>query len=235
MMIASLSALVLKILLLLTAFGLHYLTSAMLARRISNSLHYVVIQRLVSAALITVPVVMFATYDPVIVHYSDLSATLLFSVILSAAAIAINSLRRRNALDSAMYPHIRLQAWTPRIVILNAITWMIYLLPYEFALRGSLLTNTLSYFDVWPAFIVNAIVYAIAHLPQGKRETLSAFPFGILLCLVTYFTGNFWSAFIIHSALAISNDFFAVRNNPTMHFTTPLLDTQWRTIKKTLL
>jgi membrane protease YdiL (CAAX protease family) len=195
----------------------------------------VVAQRLAGALLLSMPAVIFATYKPAIVESSRLVPTILFTVSLSAVAVIVNGLRKRSTLDRTMYPHIRSSGWSLSVIVLNTLSWMWYLLPYEFALRGTLLVDSLSVFDLLPAFLLNAVVYSLAHAPQGWRETLSAFPFGILLCFVSYITGNFWSAYIIHVFLAVSNDYFAIRSNPSMHFSTPSFHVLWHSIKKTLL
>jgi membrane protease YdiL (CAAX protease family) len=40
---------------------------------------------------------------------------------------------------------------------------------------------------------------------------------GILLCYITLHTGNIWSAVIIHSSMALSNEWFSLRSHPNMH------------------
>jgi membrane protease YdiL (CAAX protease family) len=87
--------------------------------------------------------------------------------------------------------------------------------------------------DVELAFLLNALIYSLAHAPQGWRETLYALPFGILLCAITSLTGNFWAAYIIHVSLALSNDHFAIKNNPHMRFT-PSFNFSWLSTRKTL-
>jgi membrane protease YdiL (CAAX protease family) len=224
-----------QIILLMVTFGIYFAVGYQLEKFVRNPLYRIIAYRLAGAMLLTLPIIIFTTPKSFVVESSDVYLTILFSLVFSLAAVLVSAFRHRSAFDQMMYPHIRVQSWSPLVVVLNILTWMIYLLPYEFVFRGSLLTNSISIMDLWTAFLLNAFVYSLAHAPQGRREALSAFPFGILLCFVSYITGNFWSAYIIHVFLAISNDLFAIRSNPSMHFTIPSLSTQWHSIKKTLL
>jgi len=45
-------------------------------------------------------------------------------------------------------------------------------------------------------------LYVLIHIFDSKAEILGAIPFGIVLCLFSYFTNNIWAAFIIHSTLS---------------------------------
>jgi membrane protease YdiL (CAAX protease family) len=89
----------------------------------------------------------------------------------------------------------------------------VYLLPYEFLFRGLLLPYSLQRWDFLTAFLVNTLIYTAAHWQQGKREITGAFFMGWITCYVTYFTGNFWSAFVVHLALALSNSYITVARN----------------------
>ena len=71
--------------------------------------------------------------------------------------------------------------------------------------------------SLWPAIALNCILYALAHFYKGPGEILGAIPVGILLCYLTLHTGNIWSAVIIHSTMALSNEWFSIRSHPNMH------------------
>src|SRR5690348_16287245 len=171
-----------QITLLMTTFGIYFIVGHRLVKFVRNPLYRVIAYRLAGAMLLTLPIIIFAAPRLFVVEPSDVYLTILFSFIFSLAAVLVNALRRRSSFDQMMYPHIRLQNWSPLVVVLNILTWMIYLLPYEFVFRGSLLANSISTMNLWIAFLLNAFVYSLAHAPQGWRETLTAFPFGILLC-----------------------------------------------------
>jgi membrane protease YdiL (CAAX protease family) len=64
---------------------------------------------------------------------------------------------------------------------------------------------------LWSAIAVNTSIYALIHLPKGKRETIGAIPLGIVLCLITSYTGTIWAAFWIHCTLALTNEWFSIK------------------------
>lgn len=118
----------------------------------------------------------------------------------------------------AVYPQIRIRIWTPGILLVSCISWILYLVAYEFLLRGFLLSTSVAVMPVWLAIALNCTLYALVHLYKGTRETLGAIPAGILFCLLTLRTGNIWWAVLIHSMMALSNEWFSIRAHPEMNF-----------------
>jgi membrane protease YdiL (CAAX protease family) len=115
-----------------------------------------------------------------------------------------------------MYPQIRNRQWTPGLLTLSGLSWVVFLLGYEFLFRGFLLYASLAVMDVWPAIALNCALYAFAHLYKGPGETFGAIPLGILLCYLTLLTGNIWTAVGIHSVMALSNEWWSIRANKHM-------------------
>jgi membrane protease YdiL (CAAX protease family) len=93
---------------------------------------------------------------------------------------------------------------------ITASGWVLYILGYEFLFRGILWFACYEAFGFWAAIAVNIILYALAHLDKGYFMTIGAVPFGALLCYLTFLTGSFLFAFLIHSWLAVNNLFFPV-------------------------
>ena len=114
------------------------------------------------------------------------------------------------------YPQIRLKIWTPDKLLLNAITWAIYLLGYEFMFRGLLLFSFYEAYGATIAITVNCIAYALVHIPKGKKETFGSIPLGILLSIITLQTGSIFVAFWFHVIMALTNDYFAIKAHPSM-------------------
>jgi len=114
----------------------------------------------------------------------------------------------------ALYPQIRIKYWTPGILALSAISWIIFLLGYEFLFRGFLLYASLEVMDPWAAIALNCSLYAFAHFYKGPGEAFGAIPLGILLCYLTLLTGNIWSALVVHSVMALTNEWMSIRANP---------------------
>ena len=118
----------------------------------------------------------------------------------------------------AVYPQIRIKTWTPSILLVSSLSWILYLVAYEYFFRGFLLTASVAVMTAWQAIALNCLLYALAHLYKGRHETIGSIPVGILLCYLTLFTGNIWSAVAIHSVMALSNEWFSIRAHPGMQF-----------------
>lgn len=118
----------------------------------------------------------------------------------------------------AVYPQIRIEKWSNKIVALSAGSWIAFLIAYEFFFRGFLLFASLTVLDPWPAIALNCSLYGFAHFYKGPGETFGAIAVGVLLCYITLLTGNIWSAVLIHSLMALSNEWFSLRSHPDMKY-----------------
>jgi membrane protease YdiL (CAAX protease family) len=128
----------------------------------------------------------------------------------------VNYFTAGSADNLAMYPQIRVKNWTFPLLIISALSWMTYLFAYEFLFRGFFLFSCLSELgSIW-AIVVNICLYAVVHIPKGKKETLGAIPLGLILCILTLQTGTIWMAFWIHCFLALSNEWFSIKYHPEM-------------------
>ena len=114
----------------------------------------------------------------------------------------------------ALYPQMRILYWTPKILVVSGISWIAFLLGYEFLFRGFLLYASLEVMEPWAAIALNCTIYAFAHFYKGPGEAFGAIPLGVLLCYLTLYTGNIWSAVVIHSVMALSNEWFSIWRNP---------------------
>jgi membrane protease YdiL (CAAX protease family) len=84
---------------------------------------------------------------------------------------------------------------------------LVFLLSYEFFFRGVLFFSVLELYGLVIALIVNTILYVLIHCFDSKNEILGAVPFGIVLCLFSYFTNSIWIAFVIHATLSLVYEF----------------------------
>lgn len=114
------------------------------------------------------------------------------------------------------YPQVRALTWDRRLLAVNGFMWALYLLAYEFLFRGLILISVANVTGWWPAIVVTTAMSTIAHLPKGAKETFGTIPFSIVLCLTVIQTGGIWAAVVVHTILAISNDYWALRYHPEM-------------------
>ena len=79
---------------------------------------------------------------------------------------------------------------------------LLFLLAYEFFFRGVIFFSLLEHFSLWEAIAYNTLLYVLIHAFDSRKELFGAIPFGIVLCLFTYFTQSVWYAFIMHATLS---------------------------------
>lgn len=114
------------------------------------------------------------------------------------------------------YPQIRAKIWTPGMIAISGISWVLFLVGYEFLFRGFVLHASLDIMDPAPAIALNCALYAFAHFYKGPGETFGAIPVGVMVCYLTIVTGNIWCAVILHSLMALSNEWFSLNFHPEM-------------------
>ena len=148
--------------------------------------------------------------------FTNSLSSLFWILIISAFIVPMNLLNARKENNLRMYPQIRYKKWNFGLIFLSAVTWMFFLLAYEFLFRGFLLFSCEKAFGAWPAIAVNVAVYSFVHLPKGRKETIGAIPLGFILCFLTLNTGNIWAAYWIHVVLALSNEWISLAIHPDM-------------------
>jgi len=80
---------------------------------------------------------------------------------------------------------------------------ILFLFSYEFFFRGVIFFSLLQFFDLYISIFITTILYVLIHSFDSKAEILGAIPFGILLCILSYYTNSIWIAFIIHMSLSV--------------------------------
>lgn len=146
------------------------------------------------------------------------SETLFWILGIGLIVIPINFLIAGKPQNLEQYPQIRTPNWSSNTFLVNFVGWFMYLLAYEFLFRGVLFLGSLSMLGLIPAIVLNTAIYSLAHLPKGSKETFGSIPVGILVCFITFKTGNIWASFFIHLTMAFSNEVFAFYRHPEMHY-----------------
>ena len=193
-----------------------------LEKRTDDNVRSVLVQRLSGVFIFGIPSLG-------IVHFifkSDFSSfgttcpelsTFLWILALSAIIIPLNYFNSKTPENLSQYPQIRNSEWSVSLLVLSALSWIAYLLAYEFLFRGFLLFSSVALLGIWPAIFINTGIYSLVHIPKGSKETLGAIPFGIFLSYLAIQTGSFWIAFFAHVVLALSNEWFSLAAHKGMH------------------
>lgn len=189
----------------------------------NNALHQFVLQKTIGFIFMGLFPLLFLTFFlrfPVKYGFGGNIhlQTFYWVVGVSLAIIPINFLIAGKAENLKQYPQIRISTWDKSTFALNFMGWSIYLLAYEYLFRGVLFLGSLPMLGLIPAIVMNVVIYSLAHLPKGIKETLGSIPVGLLICVITYNTGNIWASFFIHLTMAISNELFAFYRHPEMHY-----------------
>lgn len=142
--------------------------------------------------------------------------SVLWWIPMAAVLVFIMYFWSRTEKNLEMYPQMRVGRWTPGLMALSALSWITYLLGYEFLFRGFLLFACLESFGYWPAVILNLCLYSLAHLRKGSGELIGSLVFGFLLCTVTLHLGSAWFAVLAHITMALSNEWFSLQRHPGM-------------------
>lgn len=121
---------------------------------------------------------------------------LLLGVVFISALLAFTLVKKnlKNKAEISQYSHN--QGWIYFIIRI------VFLISYEFFFRGVLLFFFIEINGLILAIIISTSLYVLIHIFDSKAEILGAIPFGIVLCLFSYFTNNIWAAFIIHGTLS---------------------------------
>ncbi len=206
-----------------------YIRSAVIKRKQDSSLHpdnmvSVLLQRTVAVLLFgLIPVILIVIVfrnNPSLYGFEMKNSPVTLIVVLTTAAVVILiswiTSRSKENLDT--YPQIREKEWNISLLVLSALSWIAYLIAYEFMYRGFLLFSCYHAFGTWPAILINTSLYSLTHLVKNKREGVGAFFIGIILCMLVLYIGSLWVAFYIHIIMALSNEWFSIRIHPEIHF-----------------
>ena len=139
------------------------------------------------------------------IDFSWTSTDTKYTLILASLLIPMGAINAKGKEHLAMYPQVRMLHWNPIEYLSNIFSWGLYLIGYEFLFRGILFLGLIPFVGLYPAITINTVLYALAHLYKGKKETLGSIPLGIVLCFITAETGTLWTAFAVHWIMASNN------------------------------
>ena len=143
----------------------------------------------------------------------------LISMGIGLLLAGINYFASRSPKNLEEFPQIRDKTWTGKTVFHNILSWVVYLIGYEFLFRGLLLFPLVPILGFWPAVVIGTVLYSLSHYPKSFREAIGAIPFGILLAFLTWETQSVWPAIFIHICLAVSNSLFSLYHHPEISLT----------------
>jgi membrane protease YdiL (CAAX protease family) len=138
------------------------------------------------------PIHLFSEYEPRPVAIIVLLVTyLIISLITSISA-------SRTGINLNYPPQI-----IPASVLLSyIITRTLFLIVYEFFIRGIVLTILIDFTHSWTSIVLNTILYTLLHAFASKKEIFGTLLFGPILCILTIQFQALWPAITLHLLLA---------------------------------
>ena len=166
--------------------------------------------------LIFIPELTLADYGLTIIP-----ETTIFSLVwilgLCVLVVPLAFFSAKNPKNLVNYPQIRAKSWTKSTLFKSLLGWALYLFGYEFLFRGVLFVPLVEPLGIWAAIAISIALYSATHIPKGLDETIGAIPLGLVLCLLTAASGTIWIAFIVHVAMAWTNNLTALKYHPEIH------------------
>jgi membrane protease YdiL (CAAX protease family) len=145
--------------------------------------------------------------------FANLIPSLHWILGLSAAIIPISVLNIWDLSPHPEKPLNRAMEGSPALHFVSAGLWILYLLGYEFLLRGILFFSCLNEFGLWPAVAVNVLMYAVLHLHKDQKEIIGSLFLGFVFCIATFQTKTIWAAYFTHTILALSYEWASHHSN----------------------
>ncbi|HJW30703.1 MAG TPA: CPBP family intramembrane glutamic endopeptidase [Saprospiraceae bacterium] len=116
-----------------------------------------------------------------------------------------------------IYPELRIRFWRPRIIILSALTWVIYILAYEFFYRGMLLQSLRFHLNDVTSIAACTALYSLTHYWKLNRVTTSSIVYSVLACWVVIRTDSLIAPILAHLSLALSTEWFSIKYHREMY------------------
>ena len=108
-------------------------------------------------------------------------------------------------------PLAKPEKWDAFNMMMNCLSWVVYLAAYEFCFRGYLLFTLARLMGSWPAIVVMTSIYTSVHLAKGKGEAGGSFIMGILFGAFTLYTGSIFPSAFIHVFISLTVDSLAIK------------------------
>lgn len=167
----------------------------------SNSLIYLNLRHLIGILLFGIlSYLLMPEYQNLLttITYPNLFFLILSFIIFIAtmllAWISVNKSIKRIKIKSTVYKQNGWLYFPMRIM---------FLLAYEYFFRGVLLFTLINSFGMVEAISLCTVLYVLIHAFDTKSEIIGAIPFGIVLCLLSYYSKSIIIPFVLHVGLSL--------------------------------
>jgi membrane protease YdiL (CAAX protease family) len=153
----------------------------------------------ISIAILSVPVLL----DPTcFLGYWTITNVSLFKLIgLLASISAVAVFIQCNKLEEQSF-HVPANAVASvrKYVMMR----IVYIIMYEWFLRGLMLGEMIEWLGLAAAIFLNLGIYILLHAHKSRKEMIGCIPFGLLVCVLTIWWDSVWPAVILHLQLCLT-------------------------------
>jgi len=100
--------------------------------------------------------------------------------------------------------------WNILNLILNILSWFIYLTAYEFYFRGLIIFSLSRAAGTLPAIAIMTSLYTFVHLSRGKVKAWGSLIMGFLSGFLALYSGSFFPSLVIHFFISITMDILMI-------------------------
>ena len=128
------------------------------------------------------------------------------------AALILGYINSRQDAALEIYPEIRVRFWTPWVIGISIVSWILYIGAIEIFYRGFLFHSLLLAFPGNPALAIvgTTAMYGLTHYFKLSRVSFLSFCWSALACFMVYKLNSLWPVIIIHLAMTLFAEWFAI-------------------------
>lgn len=157
----------------------------------------------------------FPGFAPPPIRAATSAAWLVVGLVVVLPVVALSA---KSPAMQRRYPEIRVGVWSRALAVRSLGASAIYLLGYELFFRGLLTFGLVAVLGVWPGLSAMTAIYVVAHLRKDASETFACIPMGYVFGLMALQTGSIVAPWLLHVALAWTNEVITARRNPAMEY-----------------
>jgi membrane protease YdiL (CAAX protease family) len=148
-------------------------------------------------------------------HWNDEVGKFTMIGIVLVLLLALFTTKRTSNLE--IYPEVRVRFWRPPILVMSALSWIVYVLAYEFFYRGLLLQTLRFHLHDVAAVAACTALYSLTHYFKMNRLTVVSIIYSVAACYVVIETGSILAPMIAHVALCLSVEWMSIRHHMEMY------------------
>lgn len=158
-----------------------------------------------------------ATLQDLNIHFTWNKEVAMYTMAGVFIALLLSLLTTPKTASLEIYPELRIRFWRPRILITSALSWVMYILAYEFFYRGLLFQSLRFHMNDGLAIAACTALYSLTHYFKLNRLTTASILYSVAACYVVLRTGSLWPPIITHLVLCLATEWLSIRHHMEMY------------------